>query len=623
MRRSFALVFFLLFSALVTAQDQSKVDSLAADLASRPIGDTSRIWTLHHLCRAAQWVDLPLAKRYARQSVEESMALNYPAGMASGYQLLGSSSDYMDQLDSALFYYQKATAIYEENDQDYLMGIIYFNTANVHYKRGVYDSSRYFLALADERFQEPELLSQRSGVNEFIAMIHRESGEYEAAIIAATKAYDLALEADDKARIITSQMEVAFSNVALGRHEEALKSHRRGLKIAREAGIDYYIANLHLNVAEELKFLGQLDSARVYVEKGLGLILANPSFADLEADGLLILGDIHMTDKRYEAAEKQFARAEELLRAPDFRNKRGTTLGYLAEAQFQLEKLTAAKKSTLEALSLTDSIGQRSKLMHNYERLARINEYEGNYQQAYKYLRQTNMLNDSLNQQVLSEKVAELTLLFEKERQDRLISEQQSQLALLESDARADRLQRNGLIAGLVGLLVLLAAGWYSFRQRNLRLNTEREQLTTELKGHQRELSAHALQMAQKGQLLDQLGEELRQIKAERPDDRKKLDSLLRELGSEERINQDWANFRNYFQGVHGNFEDRLKTAAEQPLSPRELRLAALIKMQLNNQEVGAILGVSQDSLYKAKYRLRKKLPQATEGELDGFIREL
>ena len=623
MRPCFFLAFFVLFSLSLTAQDQSGVDSLKADLASRPLGDTARLWTLHYLCRAAQWVDLPQAKKYARQSVNESLAMDYPAGMASGYQLLGSSSDYMDQLDSALFYYQKATVIYEENDQEYLMGIIYFNTANIHYKRGVYDSSRHYLALADERFQDPELLSQRSGVNEFIAMLDRESGNYESAIIFATKAYELAREADDKARIITTQQEVAFSNVALGRHEEALKSHQRGLHIAREAGIDYYIASLHLNIAEEMKVLNQLDSANFYVEKGLELIAANPSFADLEADGLLILGDIHLTNERYEAAETQFARAEALLRAPDFRNKRGTTLGYLAEAQFQLEKLAAAKESSLAALSLTDSIGQRKQKLYNYDRLARITEYEGNYRQAYDYLRQSKTLGDSLNLQVLSDKVAELTLLFEKERQDRLISEQQSQLALLESRAHANRLQRFALIGGILALLALLAAGWYSFRQRNLRLSTEREQLATELKGHQRELSAHALQMAQKGQLLDQLGEELRQIKGERPDDRKKLDSLLRELGSEERIDQDWANFRNYFQGVHGNFEERLKTAAEQNLSPRELRLAALIKMQLNNQEVGSILGVTQDSLYKAKYRLRKKLPQAAEGELDGFIREL
>jgi DNA-binding CsgD family transcriptional regulator len=126
--------------------------------------------------------------------------------------------------------------------------------------------------------------------------------------------------------------------------------------------------------------------------------------------------------------------------------------------------------------------------------------------------------------------------------------------------------------------------------------------------------------MTQKSQLLDQLGAELSNIKGERPDDRKRLDGLLRELSSEERIDQDWNNFRTYFQGVHGDFEERLKALAEQNLSPRELRLAALIKMQLNNQEVGAILGVSQESLYKAKYRLRKKLPAAGDGELDAYL---
>lgn len=255
--------------------------------------------------------------------------------------------------------------------------------------------------------------------------------------------------------------------------------------------------------------------------------------------------------------------------------------------------------------------------------LVNANRRVGRFAEALRYQLEKEQVKDSLYQKETGEKLAELAVLYEKEKQDQLIKEQQSELALLESKARADRAQRIGLTGGVLALLAILAAGWYSYRQRHQRQEVEKARLADEIKTHQQELSTHALQMARKGQLLDQLREELSNIKGERPDDRKKLDGLLRELGSEERIDQDWENFRTYFQGVHGDFEERVKSKAEQNLSPRELRLAALIKMQLNNQEVGAILGVTQDSLYKAKYRLRKKLPAAGEGELDGYLLEI
>jgi DNA-binding CsgD family transcriptional regulator len=189
--------------------------------------------------------------------------------------------------------------------------------------------------------------------------------------------------------------------------------------------------------------------------------------------------------------------------------------------------------------------------------------------------------------------------------------------------SQIDRLQKTALGAGMAALLILLGALWNNFRQRSARQQLEKEQLGQRITAQQRQLSTHALQMAQKSQLLDQLREELNQIKGERPDDRNKLDRVLRDLSSESRIDQDWEHFRSYFQGVHGDFEKRLRSATEQNLSSREFRLASLIKMQLNNQEIGSILGVTQDSLYKAKYRLRKKLPAAGEGELDEYLRVL
>ncbi|MEM1358959.1 MAG: hypothetical protein AAGF89_12210, partial [Bacteroidota bacterium] len=345
--------------------------------------------------------------------------------------------------------------------------------------------------------------------------------------------------------------------------------------------------------------------------------------SSLEIDLRNTLGNVHWKVKNYPLAEQQFLLGLDLAEVQKNNRLRTEFHSYLAGVQYNLGKLREARKNGLAGAALAEEQGLLKLAYRTHGHLALIEKQAGNFEAAYDNMVMRSGFQDSLHRTELAENLAEFTARFEKEKQDFLIKEQQTQLTLLENQTKIDRLQKSILWVGLLGLILVFGAVAYSLRQRVARQRLEKETLAGKVKGQQRELSAHALQMAQKSRLLDQLSEELRNIKGERPDDRKKLDSVLRELSSEERIDNDWHNFRTYFQGVHGDFEDRLKVAADQTLSPRELRMAALIKMQLNNQEIGTILGVSQDSLYKAKYRLRKKFSQAEEGALDAFITEI
>jgi DNA-binding CsgD family transcriptional regulator len=419
-----------------------------------------------------------------------------------------------------------------------------------------------------------------------------------------------------------AEQEIAFAYQALGDYATAADYFQRGATFFSRNNDLYFATVSLLNLATCRGETGSKDDAIAIARQALEISLDN-NFASLELDVRNVLGNLFWGKDQFELAEEQFLLALSLSEEQENKRLGAEFLSYLTAVQYHLKKYRAAKANGVKALALSEAQGQIELSHRTYGHLASIASESGNYREAYNYLVLRQEIQDSLQDQTLNEKLAELTLLFEKEKQDRLITEQQNKLALLEAQSNVDRLQKRSLWLGLLAVVGLFGAIAYSLWQRNQRQQMEQEQLAAKVAGQQRELSAAALQMAQKGQLLDQLGEELRQVKGERPDDRKKLDGMLRELSSEERINQDWANFRTYFQGVHGDFEARLKAAAAQKLSPRELRLAALVKMQLNNQEIGSILSVSQDSLYKAKYRLRKKLPGAGEGELDAFLQAL
>lgn len=65
--------------------------------------------------------------------------------------------------------------------------------------------------------------------------------------------------------------------------------------------------------------------------------------------------------------------------------------------------------------------------------------------------------------------------------------------------------------------------------------------------------------------------------------------------------------FYSNFEKIYPNFSQSLKK--ENPnISENELKLCALIRLNLSSKEIGQLLNITQDSVNKARYRLRKKL---------------
>lgn len=82
---------------------------------------------------------------------------------------------------------------------------------------------------------------------------------------------------------------------------------------------------------------------------------------------------------------------------------------------------------------------------------------------------------------------------------------------------------------------------------------------------------------------------------------------------------EDWESFKLAFEGVHPGFFGKLLYHYPD-ITVSELRLAALIKLQLTLKESAAMLGISPESVKKSRYRLKKKLEVPDTENVDAFI---
>jgi tetratricopeptide (TPR) repeat protein len=177
------------------------------------------------------------------------------------------------------------------------------------------------------------------------------------------------------------------------------------------------------------------------------------------------------------------------------------------------------------------------------------------------------------------------------------------------------------LLSGITTLLLLLDRQ----RRRRIILETEKELLEARQLIQQQELQIANASLSEKTaeveslqNLLDlknQLISSLEQ-KINSPETDNIIEQPLRML-----TNQDWRDFRDKFEKQFPGYIGRLKNSFPE-ITNVELRLFIFIKIGLENTDIANISGISAESLYSSRYRLRKKLNLDPDANLEWFVRD-
>ena len=81
--------------------------------------------------------------------------------------------------------------------------------------------------------------------------------------------------------------------------------------------------------------------------------------------------------------------------------------------------------------------------------------------------------------------------------------------------------------------------------------------------------------------------------------------------------------FRQLFEQAYPHFFEKLHQL-QPDLSPAEVRLLTLLKLNIPTKEMGFMLGVSAETIRKSRYRLRKKLDNLqADTRLQSLIEQL
>ncbi len=273
------------------------------------------------------------------------------------------------------------------------------------------------------------------------------------------------------------------------------------------------------------------------------------------------------------------------------------------------------------AVNIADSAKAKGVQSAAYVRWARSERRAGNIAKAEEYDR----LADGLYIEVLEERqqteLAQLQAGFQLRDKQRELQLRVKDIAILEKDKRLLFFQLTLLVICVVFLFVML---WFQNRRRksDRELQIVRQaQLENEIETKNNELSLFTVNLIKKQQMMDELDLLSKKIKRQSSLEgvKRETSALQRIVNDQRRSDREWENFRVYFERVHFDFFKKMQ-AEFGDLTVNELRLAALIKMNLSIKETASILGIESDSVKTARSRLRSKLGLARDQNLGSFL---
>ena len=264
-------------------------------------------------------------------------------------------------------------------------------------------------------------------------------------------------------------------------------------------------------------------------------------------------------------------------------------------------------QEAMERASASGADHARAQAYEGYQLLA---EERGDFETAYQYALLHSRLEDSL-------------LSVKKERQLREISEnyEQEKAALenkqLRMELRSSMRERLALIA--IGLLIAVVALLVWNRQR-MRIRQGEAMHEQEKDKLEERMKNYMQRVLEKNVLVEKLEGQLAAIEVKDNEAEVRRAARLSELRQMKILTEeDWRTFRQHFERVYRGFLDRL-TDQYPDLTKGERRMFVLVKLNLSTSEIADILGISSDSVKKARYRLRKKLQLPDDQPLNDFI---
>ena len=293
------------------------------------------------------------------------------------------------------------------------------------------------------------------------------------------------------------------------------------------------------------------------------------------------------------------------------------SLQWVARINLLQGKEDSALLQVREALHMVQQQPQPTTryLQNVYYATADVYRALGNSDSFYHYSQLYSYLHDSTERAVANSRL-EISRLRLDNRSN------VSEIRELQKEKDAEARERNFIIAAIVlvaivGLLILNRQRLKSRYQQQLAFQ-QKVAAEKEMVAAKEQLNMFTQSIIEKTTLIEHLEQQV----ANKPlsDEQRRL---ANELSRQTILTEDdWEKFKALFEKIYPGFFLKLKEMVPD-LTVAECRMAGLTRLHLNTRQMASMLGISPDSVYKIRQRLRKRLQLNDEATTETYLTKI
>jgi tetratricopeptide (TPR) repeat protein len=418
--------------------------------------------------------------------------------------------------------------------------------------------------------------------------------------------------------------------------EKAMKNYTLALNIYRKQHHAKGQATVYGHIGQLYEKRRNFDSAFIYQKLALKIIVKTNDISGA-AKIYENLGSIYEDLEKYDLAGSHFKKSLSLYQ--EDRNELGSieVINNLGDILRKTGRYTESIVETRLAMQLAGKLRNAYQLASCCRDMGKAYELLNQMDSAYHYIQLGYKYTLDLYSEDGAKQVAFLQVIYD-------FNKKSDEINQLQADKKINRILA---FSATVVILLLVVLGFVVFSRQRLKLKDqkmlarqnqiehdltslelknlqlEEQNLKQQLEVKSRELSTHTLNLIKNNQFLDNLRNTLQaMVKDDKRDQKKQMNQILTEINQSFNHERNWKEFTVAFEQVHHQFLKNLKKFSNE-LTSADMRLIALLRMNLDSTDIASLLGISTDSLRVSRYRLRKKLNLAQGDNLSAFIQAL
>ncbi len=625
------LLFYLYCSACFSQNRQQELDSLIQRSQGLP-DNIEKAQVLSRIHERMMFMDNEGALLYAREAFDLANRINYDRGVANGYLQFGNYYYNQSKNDSAAFFHNKALNAFKEIKS--IKGQIFalHSLATIQRESGDFDkaieTTQSILNMYTEENRSNSDLGNfdlRGSEYEVLGGIYFEKGNYLIAVEHTLKSLRFFEKKGDEVRKADALKQLADIEFQQQNYASSLDYATKAIAIYKENNDKIY-SSYALNTAGlATEKLGDIGKSKELLEESLELA-KEMNIQSMMATSLNDLGRLEYKQGDYLKAFPLLEASIEIAKKEDIKLNLTAALHEMANLKMAQNEYQSALTHINEVIAISEEIEALPTLRDALKTKAEIQKLMGNTNGAYANFSRYATINDSLYSNRKAQQIAELKTIYETEKKEAALALQEEEIAVLNEKVKVDKLTKGLYAGGMVAFIVISGLLYFGFQQRIKKNRIAREKQEAiyqqEIEHKQKELASQTLHLVQKNTFIQELMENLENVKNSPDKFKTEFRRMVMLLKKENASDKDWEVFKTYFSEVHNDFDQKLKTIYAE-ISEKEIRLAAFLRMNLTTKEIATTLNVLPDSILKSKYRLKKKLGLEKETDLNTFLNAL